>query len=235
MRVLIAQSDVDYAKKLEACLKECSYIVDVASDAASASTLTDTHDHEVLLVDRMLPEDGGVAFCRQLRRSGVATPIIMVGKPDETQPAVDALDAGADDYVARSIDAEELQARIRAMLRRGVAEEGAEVSYGGIEIDLANRVVNVEGTPLVLTPRELALLEFLLRNRERVVSRNAMGDRVWGLEYGEENSNVVDVYISRLRRKLKDAGKPFIRTIHGTGYMLAASTCSTESDQQSNA
>lgn len=229
MRVLVAQGDADYAEELESCFHDQSYIVDSATEAEEVRRLIDTHDHDVIIVSRKLPDGDGVELCRRLRREGVGTPVIMLAEADGTDPTVDALDAGADDYVSRPVEFEELVARVRAMVRRCMPEEGSMLRYEGIELDIANRNVTIDGTPAVLTPREFALLEYLMRNRERVVSRTALGDRVWGLEYGEENSNVVDVYVSRLRRKLKDANKPIIRTMHGQGYMLAAST--TESDR----
>jgi len=231
VRLLIAQADADYAKELESEFHDQSYIVDRATEVDDVLELIDTHDHDVIIVGRNLQDRDGVELCRRLRREGVGTPIIMIAKDDGTEPTVDALDAGADDYVSRPVKFEELFARVRAMVRRCLPEEGSMLRYEGIALDVANRNVTIDNTPAVLTPREFALLEYLMRNRERVVSRNALGDRVWGMEYGEDNSNVVDVYVSRLRRKLKDADKPIIRTVHGTGYMLAATTTDTNNGQ----
>lgn len=223
MRILVAQGNNKEGKRLESRFTAESYIVDLASTAEETLRLCGQHDHDVIVLGYKLPDRDGVAVCRQMRREGMGTPVIMLASIDDTEPAVDSLDAGADDYVAKPVEFEELVARVRAMVRRCQAEEGSVLRYEGIEVDVANRNVVVNERPVVLTPREFALLEYLLRNRERVVSRNALGDRVWGLEYGEENSNVVDVYVSRLRRKLQAVDKPLIQTVHGRGYMLASS------------
>ncbi len=224
MRLLILHDDSEDAHRLKAHFTQQSYLVDLATTSDQAFRFCDEHEHDVIVIGRDLHEDdNGVDVCRKMRREDIGTPVIMYAEAGEdgVAPTVEALDAGADDYVTEDIELEELEARVRAMVRRCQPEEGSMLRYDGVEIDVANRNVLVNCKPVVLTPREFALLEYLVRNRERVVSRTALGDRVWGHDYGAENSNVVDVYVSRLRKKLKTTGRELIHTVHGTGYMLA--------------
>lgn len=221
MRVLVVQGDPAEASRLEAGFQEQGYIVDTANTGCGAIEMAHANDVDVMVLARQLPDMSGVDVCRRIRREGLGTPIIMLAAVDDTEATVDALDAGADDYVAKPVDFEELLARVRAMFRRCQPDEGSVLRYDSIELDLANRNVTVDGETVILTPREFALLECLLRNRERVLSRTTLGDRVWGLEHDLENSNVVDVYVSRLRKKIP-TDKPLIHTVHGTGYMLAS-------------
>lgn len=222
MRLLLIQRDEEYAQRLKDGLQQRSYLVDLVTSGDEGFEQAAQESYDVIVLAIQLLDTDGIALCRQLRRRGVATPLIILSVLEDTEKKIEALDAGADDYLTRPVELEELCAHIRAMVRRCQDEEGAMLRFEDLEMDLANRNVSRNGTSIVLTPREFALLEYLLRNRNRVVSRLAIGDRVWGLDFRDENSNIVDVYISRLRRKLDRDHTPLIHTAHGTGYILAS-------------
>jgi len=221
MRILVAQGDLRFAERLEAGLADLSYSVDLANDAKQAVDRIDQQDYDAIVVGKMLPGEDTIELCRRLRERGLSTPIMMLSQITEPQTEIEALDAGIDDYVTEPIDFDLLLARVRALFRRCTENEGAVLQYEGIEVDTSTQSVSVDGTPIVVTQREFALLEYFARHRERVVTREALGEHVWGMAFGEPSSNVVDVYVSRLRRKLKEAAKPFIHTVHGIGYMMS--------------
>jgi DNA-binding response OmpR family regulator len=175
----------------------------------------------VIILDLMLPDHDGVQLCRNLRRRRVSTPILMLTALSATDEKVAGLEAGADDYLTKPFDLDEFIARVRALLRRAQSSEGANLSFGGIEMDLVSRTVTREGKRIELTAKEFALLEYFMRNPERVLTRTNIGERVWDLLFQDE-SNVIEVFVSRLRRKI-DRGfdKPLIHTVIGTGYTLS--------------
>lgn len=177
---------------------------------------------DLIILDIMLPDVDGVQVCRNLRRRGVKTPILMLTALSATGDKVAGLDAGADDYLTKPFEFAELVARVRALMRRGQAAESAQLRFGDVEMDLLARKVTRSGKRIKLTTKEFALLEFFLRNPEKVLSRISIGEHVWDMNFDPE-SNVIDVYVSTLRRKLDVAGgAPIIHTVIGAGYILSA-------------
>lgn len=220
MRVLVVDDNPGLAKLIQQSLCEQSYSVNLAYDARTARDLGGD-DYDVIILDRMLPDGDGVDVCRQLRNGGVNAPILMLTALSATAEKVAGLNAGADDYLTKPFQVEELVARVRALLRRGEACEAAALKFGDLRMDLARREVRRAETPVRLTAREFALLEYLIRNPDRVLSRLAIAENVWDSDT-EGGSNVVEVYISRLRNKIDKGFTPaLIHTVVGVGYMLS--------------
>jgi DNA-binding response OmpR family regulator len=166
----------------------------------------------------MLPDGDGVELCRQLRRQKVATPILMLSALSSTEDKVAGLDAGADDYLTKPFQLDELLARLRSLLRRAQATEGAMLRSGDIVMDLHERRITIRGATVKLSVKEFALLEYMMRNPRRLLTRTMISESVWDMNY-EPSSNVIDVYVSSLRRKIDlDAKLPRIETVIGSGY-----------------
>ncbi|HWL94225.1 MAG TPA: response regulator transcription factor [Phycisphaerae bacterium] len=222
MRFLVIEDNPKLGAQLHWALQEQGYIVDVATGGHEGEEMGASGKYDGIVLDIMLPHHDGIEICKNLRRRKIATPILMLTALSDTQHKVAGLEAGADDYLTKPFDLEELIARIRALLRRAHPEEGSVLRFEDIELDLVKRSVNRGGKPVSLTNKEFALLEYFLRNPNRVASRALLGERVWDLAFQEE-SNVIEVYVSRLRNKI-DRGfrKQLIHTVIGTGYVLSA-------------
>lgn len=222
MRILIIEDNQKLANQVRRMLDEQAYQSEVVSSGHDGEALAARDSFDLIILDLMLPDHDGVQLCRNLRRRKVATPILMLTALSSTEDKVEGLNAGADDYVIKPFEPDEFIARVRALLRRAQPNEGATLSFGGIQMDLLKRRVRRDGVPIELTAKEFALLEYFLRSPDRVLTRTNIGEHVWGLLF-EEESNVIEVYVSRLRRKVdKDFDKQLIHTVVGTGYMLSA-------------
>ncbi len=215
MRVLIVEDDPEVAAYLGKALKEAGAVVDHAPDGSEP--------YDVLVVDRMLPRLDGLSIVRTLRASGNATPVLILSALGEVDDRVDGLRAGGDDYLVKPFAFAELQARIDALLRRGRPESAVTVvRVGDLEMDLLTREVARGGRRVELQPREFRLLEYLMRHAGQVVTRTMLLENVWDYHF-DPQTNVVDVHISRLRRKIEtDADRPILHTVRGAGYMLRA-------------
>ena len=222
MRILIAQSKESLSQELAEGFHRHSLMAEIALSGADVLALVQERPFDVMILAMRLPDICGPELCSQIRRAGFGTPIIILSDIDDKDEKIRALNSGADDYLINPIDMDELLAHMRAMVRRCQADEASVLRLDDLEMDVANRSVTRAGQPVVLTPREFALLEFLMRNRNRVVSRTLIGDQVWGLNFREDSSNVVDVYVSRIRRKLDQGNRNLIRTAPGIGYILSA-------------
>jgi two-component system copper resistance phosphate regulon response regulator CusR len=221
MRILIVEDNNRLATAVQIALHEQGINADVTGLGRDGEEMAFLKAYDIILLDRMLPDRDGIDVCRSLRRRGLTTPIIMLTALDTTGDKVAGLNAGADDYVTKPFEIEELLARIAALLRRGVASEAMRLTYGELELNLSKRTARRAGQTIRLTSREFALLEFLMRRCDRVVSRSAIGENVWEMNY-EPVSNVIDVCVSSLRRKVdKGFSKPLIHTVIGSGYMLS--------------
>jgi DNA-binding response OmpR family regulator len=221
MRILLIEDDVRLAETLAEALVDQRYAVDWVADGESGWHQVKTLDYDLLLLDVMLPELDGISLCRRLRSHAYTLPILMLTACDTISDEVMGLDVGADDYVIKPVDLQKLFARIRALLRRGSVPSLPILEWGDLRLNPSTYEVSYGQNPVHLTPKEYALLELLLRNGRRVLSRSVMIEHVWSLEsFPEEHT--VKVHIRGLRQKLKTAGASddLIETVHGMGYRL---------------
>ncbi|QYJ16054.1 Response regulator MprA [Rubrobacter xylanophilus DSM 9941] len=217
-RILIVEDDAAISRLLQLELEHRGYEVSCAADGEEALADFERLRPDVVVLDIMLPGLDGVGVLRRLREAGHRTPVIMLTARDAIRDKIHSLDRGADDYLTKPFDVEELLARMRAVLRRTGGEEVLRV--GSLTVDTAAREVRRGSRPVQLTAREYELLELLARNGRRVLPREMILDRVWGEGSGVD-PNVVDVYIGYLRRKLEAPGEsPLIHTVRGVGYVL---------------
>ncbi len=221
MRILLVEDDICLAETLAEALGDQLYAVDMAIDAESALDYLRALDYDLLLLDVMLPELDGISLCWKLRSLGYQMPILMVTARDTVSDKIAGLDAGADDYIIKPVDLGELFARVRALLRRGSASLAPILKWGNLQLDPSTFEVSYANLPIHLTPKEYCLLELLLRNGRRVLSRRAIISHIWSLEEPPEE-DTVKVHMRSLRQKLKAVGAPsdFIETVHSMGYRL---------------
>lgn len=222
MRVLVVEDNPKMAQTIQKGLVEQGYAVDVAHTGHDGEFMAAGGQYDVIILDLMLPDQDGLVVSQNLRRRKVHTPILMLTALSETTDKVMGLDAGADDYLTKPFQFDELLARLRALLRRGQAHETPMVRFEDIELDLLRREAQRAGQKIPLTAKEFALLEYLLRHPDRVLTRTAIGEHVWDMNF-EPESNVIDVYMSALRRKIdKGFDRQLIHTVIGSGYLLSA-------------
>lgn len=215
MKVLVVEDDKKLAPFLKKALTEEGYIVDACRTGREAKEQAMSIAYSLILLDWMLPDIDGVSVCRDLRRGGNNTPILMLTARAEVGERVIGLDAGADDYLTKPFELDELLARIRAGIRRGAVVQRA-LRVGAFSIDVAERLVHVDGVRLDLTPREYSLLVLFARNAGRVVTRSEILGQVWEMAR-DPGSNVIEVNVKNLRDKLGEYGAA-IETIRGAGY-----------------
>ena len=224
MRILLVEDDAEAAAVLARGLREHAYAVDVVEDGEEALEATATNDYDVLVLDRMLPRRDGIAVCRALREEGAAVPVLMLTARDALLDRIEGLDAGADDYLTKPFEIDELLARLRALLRRGPVLRPAVLTVGDLNIDTRTRRVVRADRVVELTAKEYSLLEFLARHAGEVVGRAEISEHVWDASF-DAFSNRIEVYVQRLRRKLDDGhAVRLIRTRRGEGYTLSAET-----------
>lgn len=221
MKILVVEDDQLTASTLTTLLTRCGYAVETATEGESAANMVEAFEYDLLMLDVMLPQIDGITLCRQLRNQGYTMPILLLtGKGNSHDKAV-GLDAGADDYVVKPFDPEELEARIRALLRRGQLYSTPILEWAGIQLDPSTTLANYQQQPLALTPKEYALLELLMRNPRRVFSCGMLLEHLWTYADmpGEE---AVRTHIKGLRHKLREAQAPsdLIETVYGIGYRL---------------
>ena len=220
MKILVVEDDRKVAGFIEQGLKEEGHVVDVAPDGDEATMLAHVYDYDVILLDVVLPKKNGFQIATELRREGRTTPILMLTSRDASEDVVRGLDAGADDYLAKPFQFEELLARIRALHRRGGTARVENLKVGGIEVDRLRHEATLNGRKLNLTPKEFQLLEYFMLHPDEVVRRTTLLEKVWDMHFDPE-SNVVDVHVGNLRRKLRGAaGGALISTVRGVGFML---------------
>lgn len=220
MRILVADDDAKAAGLLVQGLKAEGYAVDLATDGDEAIWLAETNPYDTLVLDVMMPAKDGFSAVRHLRKKGIATPVIFVTARGEVEDRVRGLDAGGDDYLAKPFSLAELLARLRAMLRRQRPQATNVLRLADLEMDLLSRKVRRAGQDIVLTNREFALLEFLLVNSPRPVSKMAIVEHVWDQHF-DSQTNVVNVYVNYLRNKVDLPGsRPLLHTVRGVGFAL---------------
>ncbi|MCA9242740.1 MAG: response regulator transcription factor [Phycisphaerales bacterium] len=222
MRALVVEDDSSIVRFVEKGLREASFAVDVAASGDAGLRLGLSGEHDVIVLDIMLPGRDGFSVLRGLREAGVTTPVICLTARDDVDDRIRGLDLGADDYLPKPFVFAELLARLRALLRRGAAMTSNTVIVGDLTIDLLGRRVSRAGRRIDLSAREFALLEYLARHAGQTLSRTMLLQRVWDMNH-DPMTNVVDVHINRLRRKIDPDGDcPLIHTIRGVGYVMQA-------------
>jgi DNA-binding response OmpR family regulator len=221
MKILLVEDDERITDALVEDLTDQHYVVEVAHDGQSAWDLVDSFTYDLILLDVMLPKVDGINLCRKLRSQGCTTPILMLTARDTVGDRVIGLDAGADDYLVKPFDLQELSARMRALLRRGNSPLPPVLEWGDLRLDPSTCEVVYENSPLTLSPTEYRLLEFFLRHGRRVFSRAQILEQLWSFDQIPEESTV-KAHIRSLRQKLEAAGAPsdFIETVYGLGYRL---------------
>jgi DNA-binding response OmpR family regulator len=219
MRILLVEDEPEAARLLAKGLREQAYAVDVAADGRTAVFRAQTTEYDAVILDVILPALDGLSVCRQLRTAGSSVPILMLTARDAVQSRIAGLDSGADDYLTKPFDFNELLARLRAVIRRGVRPPVPDrLRAGSIELDTRSREVTKGGQKLRLTAREYSLIEYFVRHPHHVVGRAEIAEHVWDESY-DPFSNVIDVYVQRLRRKIDDPdAESLIRTRRGEGY-----------------
>lgn len=218
MRILIVEDEPDIARGIETALRREGYQTEIAEDGEQGQEAAIMNSYAVILLDLMLPKLDGGAVCRNLREAGIDTPIIMVTARDEVSDRVRGLNTGADDYLVKPFAIEELLARVKALTRRETRQRASKLRVGDIELDTMAQTVTVAGKAVPLTHREYSLLEALMRNRERVLTREVILERVFNSD--EALPNTVNFHMSSLRKKVDPESK-WIQTVHGFGYKIS--------------
>jgi len=222
-RILVVEDDPETAGQLVEELTTSGYDVDLAANGREALDRSAARDYAVITIDRMLPDIDGITVMRQMRDGGIAVPFLIISALGEVDDRVRGLRAGGDDYLVKPFSFVELLARLEALGRRSetVAKETI-VRVGDLAVDLISRTASRRGRKIPLLPKEFQLLEYLVRNEGRVVSRAMLLQHVWDLHF-DPSTNIIDVYVGRVRRKVDDQqAYPLIHTIRGIGYCLRA-------------
>lgn len=220
MRVLLVEDEMKMARAIRRGLEHEGYAVDVVTDGEDAVSRGDEYDYDAVVLDVMLPGMDGFSVCEALRSRGRWAPVLMLTARDAVEDRVRGLDVGADDYLTKPFAFSELLARLRALIRRGAGERPPALEVGDVVLDPAAHTVMRSSRPVMLSPREFSLLEYLMRHPGDVVTRTQILEHVWDYDYGGL-SNVVDVYVGYLRKKLEQPfERPFIHTVRGVGYTV---------------
>ncbi|MCX6753032.1 MAG: response regulator transcription factor [Candidatus Nomurabacteria bacterium] len=220
MKILLVEDNQKLAENIKQGLVQESYSVDVVEDGllAERRILMSSDEYDLVILDRMLPSKDGVSVCKEWREKNIVIPVIMLTALDTVEDKVDGLEAGADDYLAKPFAFKELLARIHALLRRPKLVSSEVLNFGKISLDTKSRVVTFKDKILSLTLKEFMVLEYLMRNPNKVITRDTLYSHAW--DFADSSfSNTVDVHIKNLRRKINDNGK-IIQTVRGVGYKM---------------
>jgi len=222
MRILLVEDDPEQIEPLQGVLSEAGYIVDGVDDGETAQWLFSKKEYDLLILDWMLPTLSGLSLCRQYRLLGKTAPVLMLTAKDTTQDKVTGLDAGADDYLVKPADLIELLARVRALRRRSPQWVGDILRVADLQLHLSNLTVERNQISVELSPREAQLLEYLMRHRNQILTREQIEEALW--EWGSEpESNALTVLVRKLRHRLQIVGAAdWIKTVYGMGYSLKA-------------
>lgn len=236
MRILLAEDDEQMGRVLQQGLEEEGFVVELVTTGSEALAACLASEFDVVSLDVMLPEPDGFAVCAELRRHRVPTPVLMLTARDALDDRVRGLNAGADDYLVKPFAFEELVARLRALARRHLAQRSAVIELGDVVLDTAAHLVTISGRRLTLTAKELLILEYLMLNAGRLLSRSQIAEHTWGYDFSSD-SNLVDVYVARLRRKLEaEAVLDPIETVRHAGYRFRRDPrCSSSSGTPASA
>jgi DNA-binding response OmpR family regulator len=221
MRLLLVEDDSRLARVVTRGLQEQSYAVDIVSNGNEALYQIEINDYDLVVLDVMIPGKDGFAVCREIRSLGKRVPVLMLTARDAVDDRIQGLDSGADDYLTKPFEFRELLARLRALLRRPEHLNPSQICVGDLVLDSASQTARRGNRAISLTSKEYAFLEFLARNANRVVGRSEIAEHVWDESF-DPFSNLIEVYVNRLRRKLgDDDGAPLLQTRRGSGYILA--------------
>ena len=220
MRILLVEDNRRLSHTIRLGLADDGYAVDTAFSGPEAEDLVAVTPYDAIILDIMLPGKDGLAVCKDLRKARVNTPILMLTARDAIEDRVAGLDSGADDYLIKPFAMQELRARLRALLRRESENKTGQLRLADLTLDPATHIVERAGKPIELTAREYALLEYFMRNPNRLITREMAEDHIWSYDF-QASSNVIDVYVRRLRNKIDE---PFevklLETVRGAGYRL---------------
>lgn len=224
--ILLVEDEPKTVQSLKKGLEESNFKVDVAYDGEIALQLANQNSYHLIVSDIIIPGINGLELCRQLRRKGIEVPILMLTALSSTEDKVIGFDAGADDYLAKPFDFKEFLARVKALLKRTghvalpIENPSTVLKYSDIELDLNSRLVHRNGQLINLTAKEFQLLEYFLRNQEKVISKSEIAEKIWEVE-DEQSFNLIEVYVNYLRKKIdKNFDKKLIHTQFGVGYIL---------------
>jgi heavy metal response regulator len=224
MRILVIEDERKVANFIKHGLEEERYIVEIATDGIQGLEMAVNNQFDAILLDVMLPGKDGFTILKELRQSGFSTPILMLTARGTTEDRVQGLDLGADDYLPKPFSFDELTARLRSIMRRSSSDKSTKLRCSDMELDTISHLAYRFGLEIELTTKEYALLEYLMRNKNRILSRSTITQHVWKHNFDPE-SNIIDVYIKRLRSKIdRDDAKPLIQSIRGVGYRMRENT-----------
>ena len=220
MRILVVEDEKKVARFIQQGLEEEHYTVDVAYDGEKGLQQADAQEYDLLVLDVMLPKRSGIELTRSYRAGGKTTPILMLTAKTTTDDKVAGLDSGADDYLTKPFAFAELLARVRSLLRRGAKEKSTILTIADLELDTVLHKAKRSTRAIELTAKEYALLEYFLRNKDRVLSRTIISEHIWDYNF-DTGTNLIDVYINHLRNKI-DSGfeRKLIHTVRGVGYVM---------------
>jgi len=220
MRILVVEDEKKVASFIKRGLEEENYTVDTAYDGEEGLYMAETNPYDLILMDLMLPKMDGLSVIRELRNREIITPVLCLTAKDTVDDIVSGLDSGSDDYLTKPFAFAELLARVRALVRRGTADRGAEIRFADLRLDPVAHKVWRAGKEIDLTSKEYALLEYFMRNPNEVLTRTMIAEHVWDYTF-DSFTNIIDVYVNYLRKKVdKDFDKRLIHTVRGVGYVL---------------
>lgn len=222
MRILIVEDEPELSGRLKKTLEEQKYAVDCAFDGEEALDRLADMPYDLVILDIMLPKLDGFGVLREAHTMGVDSPVLMLTARTDTDDKIKGLDSGADDYLTKPFSTDELLARVRAILRRKGRQNDSLLRAGGVSLDTVSREVSIDNVPVELTQREFLILEFLMYNKNRAVTRFSLAEHVWGDDFEPFSmSNFMDVHIKNLRKKISGSdGESVIKTIRGVGYII---------------
>jgi len=216
MRILIAEDEPHLSRQLTSALTDAGYAADCALDGERADFLGATESYDAVILDLGLPKMDGLTILRRWRDAGLSTPVLVLTARDSWHEKVRGIDGGADDYVAKPFQMEEVLARLRALIRRASGQVSPELRSGNVVLDPRNARVTLDGAPVKLTSHEFRVLSYLMHHRGRIVPQSELTEHIYAQDF-DRDSNTVEVFIARLRRKL---GASFIETVRGLGYRI---------------
>ncbi len=220
MRILVVEDEKKVASFIKKGLEEEYYSVDIAYDGKEGYHLALTEEYDLIILDIMLPVKDGLTVIKELRQENISTPVLFLSAKDSLKDKIEGLNLGADDYLTKPFSFEELVARVRALLRRTSVNKTIELKAGDLILDTQKHIVLRNGNEITLTPKEYSILEYLIRNKNKIISRTILTEHVYDYHF-DTDTNVIDVYINKLRNKIdKGYEKHLLNTVRGIGYII---------------